>query len=705
MNSPDRVPGKARGRSWVLSVLVLTLLALVLGWPVVRHPSWWLWKDGAPVSDLAVTHWPNAVFARRTLWQEGRFPIWRPTIMSGVPFAANPLTGLYYPPNWLLLFLPWIPLETSFNLSALIHLVLAGVWMKGLVERGLGAGSWGGLLAAVAYGASPKLLAHLGAGHIGWTQAWAWLPGVLLCALEACRGDARTRLLWAAAGGTALAIQFCADVRLAAYTVIGTGLLLTTYVLSGPDSDERSPEWMRHGTVRNRLIKASSPALLFVGAFIGLAACQWVPSAALLPDTTRAAMSLSDGAVWSLPWRYLGGLVLGDYGGFHEWMTYIGPSTLILAAVGVRTLWRDRDQRWLAGWLVTLAVFGAWFSLGRHGGLFSFLWRLVPGLSLLRVPPRAWVLVTTSVAAAAGVGLGDLARRTSCRSFHPSRLAGYMLLGAGALPPMLLAGYAMTMGRPPLNLITFGVITPLSAGIIARLGCSMAVAKPIRSVLAAALVLLVAVDLLAVDLTLIGARPPVEVFERGRAAAEWLADRPGRFRVYSPSYSIPQHVAETYGVELADGVDPVQLEAYAGYLTRAAGLPAQPDYSVTLPPVPEGDTIGHALSDVCPDPALLGQLGVRYVAAAYPLPLSNGGDDSEGGFQFVDRMDGVFLYRNLEAKGPEPPQGTPTLALADGTILYTYRTWPLMLGGTVSAATALALAGWTIVTWTRRQDG
>ena len=176
MSSPDRVPGKARGRFWVLSVLVLTLLALVLTWPVVKHPSWWLWKKGAAVSDLAVTHWPNALFTRRTLWQEGRFPVWRPTIMSGVPFAANPLTGLYYPPNWLLLFLPWIPLETSFNLSALIHLVLAGVWMKALVERGLGAGPWGGLLAAVAYEASPKLLAHLGAGHVGWTQAWAWLP-------------------------------------------------------------------------------------------------------------------------------------------------------------------------------------------------------------------------------------------------------------------------------------------------------------------------------------------------------------------------------------------------------------------------------------------------------------------------------------------------------------------------------------------------
>jgi hypothetical protein len=686
----------------LLATLFLAALALVLVWPVVKHPSWWLWKPGAPASDLTVTHWPNAQFTRRMLWQEGRFPVWRPTIMSGVPFAANPLTGLYYPLNWLLLFLPWLPLSVGFNVSAVVHLVLAGVAMKMLMERGLGAGFWGGLLAGAAYEASPKLLAHLGAGHVGWAQAWAWLPVVLLCAVELCRTEGRRRLTWSAAGGSALAIQFCADVRLAAYTVIATGLLIAAYALSAPGFDGGSPATGMLRQLRDRIRNLAGPGLLFAAVFLGLAACQWLPAAALLPDTTRTAMTLSDGAVWSLPWRYLAGLVLADHGGFHEWMTYVGLSTAMLAGVGARALWRDHERRWLAVWLAVLIVFAAWFSLGQHGGLFPLLWRLVPGLSLLRVPPRAWTLVAFSTAVGAGVGLKDLLHTPRRSVPGPARWGGHLLIAVGILPPTLVAGYALTFGSPPLNLVSFGLIAPLTAGIIGQFQSPMRESGPLRLVLASLVVLLVAVDLLIADGTLVTARPQRDVFAEGGTVAEWLADQPGRFRVYSPSYSIPQHVAEAHGLALADGVDPLQLRVYARYLTRAAGLPSRPAYSVTLPPFPEGSDVEKAFSDVRPDPDLLGQLGVQYVAAAFPLPESDSEDDA---FRLMDRMDGVFLYRNSKAKRAAPPRGTAALVLADGTVLHAYQGWPLIVGGTISAATVLALGVGAIVTWMRREDG
>ena len=686
----------------VLAILFLVGLALVLVWPVVKHPSWWLWKPGAPASDLAVAHWPNAQFTRRALWQEGRFPVWRPTIMSGVPFAANPLTGLYYPLNWLLLFLPWLPLSVGFNVSAVVHLVLAGVAMKTLMERGLGAGFRGGLLAGAAYEASPKLVAHLGAGHVGWAQAWAWAPVVLLCTVELSRTEGRRRLTWSAAGGSALAVQFCADVRLAAYTVIAAGSLIAIRVLSAPGRDQRPGGATILGHAGRRLARLGAPALMFSGSFLGLAACQWLPAAALLPDTTRTAMTLSDGAVWSLPGRYLAGLALADHGGFHEWMTYVGLSTAMLAVVGVRSLWRDRERRWLAGWLAVLIVFGAWFSLGKHGGLFPLLWRLVPGLSLLRVPPRAWTLVAFSTAVGAGLGLEDLLHGPRRSLGGPARWRGYLLTAVVALPPMLVAGYTLTFGPPPLNLVFFGLIAPLTAGIIGQFHSPMCERGPLRLVLVSLMVLLVAVDLIIVDDTLITARPQREVFADGRAAAEWLADQPGRFRVYSPSYSIPQHVAEAYGLALADGVDPLQLRVYARYLTQAAGLPTRPAYSVTLPPFPEGSDTNNAFSDVRPDPDLLGQLGVQYVAAAFPLPESDSEDDA---FRPINRIDGVFLYRNSKAKRAAPPRGTAALVLADGTVLHAYQSWPLMVGGAISAATALALGVGAIVTWMRREDG
>jgi hypothetical protein len=328
-----------------LSFLILALLLLA---PVVRQPGWWLWTPGAEYSDLAVTHWPNVLFARRALWENGRFPLWRPTIMSGLPFAVNPLAGLYYPLNWVFLFLPWLSLEVGFNASALAHLWLAGAAMYALMRRGLGASVWGALVAAVAYEASPKLLSHLGAGHVGWAQAWAWLPVVVLCWLRVCQSASLSGYQsqipqtgrWAMVAGGALAVQFCADVRMAAYTLAAAMALVLVYAI-------------RYSGSAIRYLSFAMRSFLI---FLGLTACQWLPIVALLPEMTRASMTLGDAAAWSLPWHYLLGLLLANHNGFHEWMTYVGVSTLVLAGIGIRAVWRRHEDRWLVSWLVGLLV-------------------------------------------------------------------------------------------------------------------------------------------------------------------------------------------------------------------------------------------------------------------------------------------------------------------------------------------------------------
>jgi len=608
--------------------------------------------------------------------------------MSGAPFAANPLAGLYYLPNWLFLFPPFLRLEIGFNLSALFHLWLTGVTMYALMRRGFACEVWGALTAAMIYQASPKLLAHLGAGHVGWTQAWAWLPLVVMCVLrigEAGRRETRitTReMVWATAGGVALALQFCADVRMCVYTLIAAVSLMSVCSL------------------RDRRF---SPAFLAMAAvFLGLSACQWLPMLAILPETTRASLRLEDAAVWSLPWRYLAGLLLADHNGFHEWMTYAGISTLILAVAGAGRLWRKGGRRWQAAWLIGLAVGAVWFSLGKNGGLFQVLWYIVPGLGLLRVPPRAWVLVVFALAVLAGVAIGDNIRRgRRLLSAYPKnvtdaspcvgisgigmplvRFFGWALspldLGLMLLAPSLVAGLWLLHGRLSLNLLMFGLVMPLTLAAYRLRGN---VVRP--QVANAALVLLVAADLAVVDGTLIEGRLPEEVFAPGRSAAAWLAARPGRFRVYSPGYSIPQHVAGLYGLELADGVDPLQLRVYADYLIRAAGLEtSQAGYSVTLPPFPEGtEEIATALADVTPNPEMLGELGVRYIVSAFPI--------AHPALRETRHTDGLYIYLNLLAKPLRPAENG--IVLGDGTVLFAYDPLPVYLGWGCSALTVLGL--------------
>jgi hypothetical protein len=437
--------------------------------------------------------------------------------------------------------------------------------------------------------------------------------------------------------------------------------------------------------------------------FLGLSTCQWLPAVALLPDTTRSSLTLSDAAVWSLPWRYLGGLLLADHGGFHEWMTYTGVGTLVFAYGGVRSLWRKQDrwtglggtrvQRWLAGWLVGLAVLASWFSLGENGGLFQTVWRVVPGLGLLRVPPRAWVLVVFATAVLAGLGMEETRRLRGEERRIAKRWKRSLLLSIGTLPLMLVMGYWLMFGEPPLNLRMFGVVTPLAIGLY-----NTQHARRRKQWLGAASVLLVALDLWVVDSTLIEARSPGDVFTAGRAAAEWLAEQPAGFRVYSPSYSVPQHVAELYDLELADGVDPLQLRAYAEYLTRAAGLQPPQEYSVTLPPLPEGSSVRTALRDVRPNAEMLAQLGVQYVVAAFHIADSR--------LHLVHRCDDTYIYWNGADHTLTQKGRTCSIVLADGEVLYQYRAWPVYAGWVVSGSTLAALIGWIVCSvWKARRDG
>jgi hypothetical protein len=151
--------------------------------------------------------------------------------------------------------------------------------------------------------------------------------------------------------------------------------------------------------------------------------------------------------------------------------------------------------------------------------------------------------------------------------------------------------------------------------------------------------LVLAVDLAAVGLTAYTPRSKELVLAEGQAAASFLAGQQGEFRVYSPSYSLPQQTAARYGLEMASGVDPLHLTAYAAYIDLASGVPRR-GYGVTLPPFDEGLPAG-ANRDFLPDPASLGLLNVRWVAAEYDLPVN--------GLVERERFGETRIYENLAA--------------------------------------------------------
>ncbi len=119
-----------RGSALFVVLLAVSLAAFLL--LVGLGPDALPFQPGAPYSDAAISHWPNALFLRHSVLDDHALPLWRPLLMSGQPFAANPLNKVWYPPQWLVLLI-----APALHLTILtwLHLLIAGVGCMGLGPR------------------------------------------------------------------------------------------------------------------------------------------------------------------------------------------------------------------------------------------------------------------------------------------------------------------------------------------------------------------------------------------------------------------------------------------------------------------------------------------------------------------------------------------------------------------------------------------
>jgi hypothetical protein len=106
--------------------------------------------------------------------RQGRMPLWNPYNASGEPWLANPQTGVFYPPTWLFLLLPF---ATAYTIFLLLHLFLLA-WSAYLLFARF-ASAEGALIAAVALTICGPTLSLLDTN----LTTFAWLPLILWSAL------------------------------------------------------------------------------------------------------------------------------------------------------------------------------------------------------------------------------------------------------------------------------------------------------------------------------------------------------------------------------------------------------------------------------------------------------------------------------------------------------------------------------------------
>ncbi len=317
--------------------------------------------------------------------------------------AGNPQSGMFYPPVWLAW---WSGSPAMLGWLTVGHLIWAGFGVY-VLGRTLGQGRVAATVAGGVFEASPFLLAHVFEGHYPHVWAVCWYPWAFWAYTELRAGRARGR--------------FGLPVILALVFLAGhpQEWLLLVVALSAWAGSDIVRALSRRGLLWPQ---ARANALWSIAALVlalGMAAVELGPEWCVRPwlrrnhEITRDAeipprhhLTAFNGLQLLSP-RALGGPA--DYFGndnYWETVLSIGLVPFVLCAVAIA---RHPDRRLVWGWVALVAV-AFWFACGRHLGLFTLVYSVVPGMSFFRVPARSLFLANLAAAVLAGLGIEALSQ-------------------------------------------------------------------------------------------------------------------------------------------------------------------------------------------------------------------------------------------------------------------------------------------------------
>jgi hypothetical protein len=327
-------------------------------------------------------------FAAQAL-RAGHLPLWNPYQFSGMPYAADIQSGLFYPPNLFVELVGATFSYTNMQALAMLHYPLAGACAY-LLARSLGTSRVAGILAGTIWMWSGFMVAQL--GHTNMVEVASWLPLELLLFRLVLLGV--RPLLTIPLTSAVLSIAFFAGhTQLFLYEALALALFAAFW-----------------GNYRR---SAPLLALCLAGAGV-LAAVQILPSLELTRLSLRAAISYQESTKFALAPLGLLTLVVPHFFGenaqnyWGSWTTtevfgYAGILPLVLSAVALQLRRSTETRFWL--WL---AILGVLLSLGEATILQGWLYRFVPSFDKVRAPGRFLVYFDLGVAILAALGLDAL---------------------------------------------------------------------------------------------------------------------------------------------------------------------------------------------------------------------------------------------------------------------------------------------------------
>jgi hypothetical protein len=371
----------------------------------------------------------RVVLPLKAFWAErlraGVLPEWFPHDALGQPLAGMMVSGAFHPANLLFLVLPG---AVALTWAALLcfPVLAGGLW---LLFRRLGASAPAaglGVMLGTFHGYAVSIT-----NSLPYLQAMAAVPWALWATLRFLEAPGVER---AVLGGLMLALVLFAGDPQSFLVCCTLSLLLAVCWPAG------------RGGVRRVL---AGGALMLAAALV--AAPQLLAGAQVMGQALASRRPVSESLLWSMHPLRLVELVVGPlFGTGHLWIdprvtesllgsgvpglwvesVSFGAVGTLFAAAGIAAL-RGR-RRWLA---VSALLAGLLLVLGRHGGLYRLLHRLVPVWRPFRYPekllPFLLLLLTAAAVVAAERAVAD-ARFRGQLGRATAGGAAFLLLLAGA---------------------------------------------------------------------------------------------------------------------------------------------------------------------------------------------------------------------------------------------------------------------------------
>jgi len=252
---------------WVTAILCVTYLPLFFGQIMFFR-------------DIAHWNFPARAFVRQSLLA-GEIPRWNPYQALGFSVFADPLYGIFYPPNWLFLLAGpgWI--ASLLNWQAFLHMAWGALGICFLARR-LRASSAATVIAGLAWALSGYVTSEWSAGLRLFAAAWIpWAAVGQLALLDSLRRGGRSwrRGLLKAA----LPSIFACLLGEVFFAIMGAGFGVALACIVHAIEGRQEPSLARVG------LRWPALAVLAVVLAFGASAVVLLPARALIASTGRSA--------------------------------------------------------------------------------------------------------------------------------------------------------------------------------------------------------------------------------------------------------------------------------------------------------------------------------------------------------------------------------------------------------------------------------